>query len=250
MNETHVFDAYGRYYDLLYRDKDYAAEVNYINSLLKEYGLSGNELLEFGSGTGKHGSLLSEKGYRVTGIERSEKMVKEAQQTDGFTCQHGDIRKVNLNRIFNGVLALFHVVSYQITNSDVQAVFTRAANHLTRGGLFLFDVWYSPAVYHLKPETRVKRMSNDEVEVIRIAEPKVFQNENRVDVNYTVFVKDKVDGAYQTFSETHPMRHFSIPEIDLKAASAGFKRLAVEEFFTGKEPGEKTWGVCFILIKI
>ena len=30
-----VFGAYGRYYDLLYRDKDYAAEVDYLHRLLQ-----------------------------------------------------------------------------------------------------------------------------------------------------------------------------------------------------------------------
>ena len=30
-----VFDAYSRYYDLLYRDKDYAAEAEYVASLLR-----------------------------------------------------------------------------------------------------------------------------------------------------------------------------------------------------------------------
>ena len=174
-------------------------------------------------------------------------MVAEAEQTEGFTCQEGDIRTITFARTFDAVLALFHVVSYQITNEDVSAVFQQASEHLKRGGLFVFDVWYSPAVYNFKPETRMKRMADDEVEVTRIAEPDVIPNENRVSVNYTVYVRDKTTGSFQTFSETHPMRHFSIPEIDLLATAAGFQRLAVEEFLTGVEPGEHTWGVCFVL---
>ena len=79
MSTTPVFDGYSRYYNLLYNDKDYAGEIEYIDSLLKEYGISGNELLEFGSGTGKYGRLLAEKGYNVFGIERSQKMVAETR---------------------------------------------------------------------------------------------------------------------------------------------------------------------------
>lgn len=30
-----VFNEYAHYYDLLYKDKDYAGEVNYIDSLIK-----------------------------------------------------------------------------------------------------------------------------------------------------------------------------------------------------------------------
>ena len=53
---------YSRDYDLLYRDKDYKAEVGYIDRLVKLQRVVGNQLLEFGSGTGKHGRLLSQKG--------------------------------------------------------------------------------------------------------------------------------------------------------------------------------------------
>jgi len=250
MSDNPVFDAYSRYYDLLYQDKDYEGEVEYIDSLLQAYGVSGCELLEFGSGTGKHGRLLAEKGYNITGIELSDSMVQKAQKTDDFTCQQGDIRTVSLGRSFDAILALFHVVSYQTTNDDVSAVFQRAHEHLQVGGLFVFDVWYSPAVYNLNPETRVKRMTNDEVEVIRIAEPNILPNENKVDVNYTVFVQDKITNSYSKFSETHPMRHFSIPEMEHFAEINNLQVMKTEEYLTGNSPSEKTWGVCFVLRKI
>ena len=245
-----VFDAYSRYYDLLYRDKDYAAEVNYIDGLLARHNIAGRELLEFGSGTGRHGRLLAEQSYRVTGIERSPEMVAQATASEGFNCQFGDICTVQLGRTFDAVLSLFHVISYQISNVAVQAVFARAAEHLSLGGLFVFDVWYSPAVYTQRPEARVKRMADSAVEITRIAEPVLIPNENRVDVNYTIFARDLVTGAFQTLTETHPMRHFSLPELDFLAAESGFERLAAEAFLTGDEPGEGTWGVCVVLRKI
>ena len=141
-----VFNAYSRYYDLLYRDKDYDAETNYITELLERFGVSGKRILEFGSGTGKHGRLLAAHGYEVTGIERSAEMVAQADVVPGFSCQQGDICTVQLGQTYDAVLSLFHVVSYQTTNDAVQAVFARAAEHLEAGGLFVFDVWYSPAV--------------------------------------------------------------------------------------------------------
>jgi SAM-dependent methyltransferase len=243
------FDAYGRYYDLLYRDKDYAAEVDYIAGLLDRYGVTGPELLEFGSGTGRHGRLLAERGYRVTGIERSAAMVAQATATAGFQCQQGDICTVRLGRTFDAVLSLFHVISYQVTNTAVQAVFARAADHLRPGGLFVFDIWYSPAVYRNRPEVRVKRLADDRVEIVRIAEPAIHPNDNRVDVHYSILARDRTTDRLETFDETHPMRHFSLPELDLLAAGAGFDRLGAEEFLTGAPPGEATWGVCLTLRK-
>lgn len=245
-----VFNAYSDYYDLLYRDKDYEAEAAYIQDLLVHNGIAQGALLEFGSGTGKHGCLLALSGYSVHGIERSEKMVTQSQTGLGFSCEQGDIATVKMGKTYDAVLSLFHVISYQTTNAQLQAVFANAAKHISSGGLFVFDFWYSPAVYAQKPSVRVKRISDNDLEITRIAEPKVYPNENCVDVLYTIFVRDIASGAVKTFLEVHPMRHFSLPEIDLLAAVNGFERLQAEEFVTGIKSSEKTWGVCVVLRKI
>lgn len=250
MNQSAVFNAYSRYYDLLYRDKDYVGETDYIQALLARHGITQGNLLEFGSGTGKHGNLLAARGHQVHGIERSAEMVSQAALSDGFTCQQGDVCTIQVGRSFDAVLSLFHVVSYQVSNSDVQAVFARAAEHLKSGGLFIFDFWYSPAVYAQHPVVRVKRMADKSVEITRLAEPVVYPNENRVDVNYTIYALDLASGTVQTLTETHPMRHFSLPEIDLLAQFNGFTRINAEEFLTGRPAGEDTWGVCVTLKRV
>lgn len=244
------FDLTSRYYDSFYKEKDSKAEVDFILRILQRHGISGRDLLEFGSGTGRHGCLLAAGGYRVHGIERSAAMVSAAQKEEGFTCQQGDITTTRLARSFDAVLSLFHVVSYQTTNRDVQAVFANAAHHLLPGGLFLFDVWYSPAVAANRPEVRVKRIQTDQLSITRIAEPTLYPNANRVDVHYTILAEERTSGAFQSFEETHPMRHFSLPEIDLLAEGAGFERLTAEEWLTGAPPSEDTWGVCFVLRKL
>jgi hypothetical protein len=176
-------------------------------------------------------------------------MVARAAAGSGFTCEQGDICSARLGRTFDAVLSLFHVVSYQVTNAQVQAVFEGAAEHLPAGGLFVFDFWYSPAVHAQQPSVRVKRMADAAVEITRIAEPELHPEENRVDVNYTIFAVQRATGDLQTLRETHPMRHFSLPEIDLLAAGAGFERVGTEEFLTGAPAGPQTWGVCVALRK-
>ena len=83
-----------------------------------------------------------------------------------------------------------------------------------------------------------------------VAEPALHPNENCVDVNYTIFARDLANGAVETMIETHPMRHFSLPELDLLAQMSGFAVVGTEEFLTDKRPSEETWGVCFILKKV
>lgn len=249
-NDTKIFNAYSRYYDLLYQDKDYIGETEYIRNLLSKHGIARGDLLEFGSGTGKHGRLLAAHGYKVHGIERSSEMVARATQNSGFTCHQDDICTVQLQRNFDAVLSLFHVLSYQISNDNVKAVFARAAEHLQVDGLFIFDFWYSPAVYTQQPVIRIKHMADDSVDITRLAEPVIYPNENRVDVNYTIYARDIKSDNIKVLKETHPMRHFSLPEIDILAQSHGFKRIEAEEFLTSRSVGVDTWGVCVILKRV
>lgn len=242
------FFLYSKYYNLLYQDKDYNLEATYISNCIKTFNPEAKTILEFGSGTGGHGLVLKNMGFDVYGLERSEMMVQEAQLHE-FPCEHADITNFKINRKFDSVISVFHVISYITDNALLKKVFRNAFKCLNPGGLFIFDVWYSPAVYHQKPEIRIRKVENDEINVIRIAEPEIHINMNIVDINYSILVKNKTSEKWIQFQEKHPMRHFSIPEVSLLASFTGFEFLSAEEFLTGKQPSENTWGVNFILRK-
>jgi SAM-dependent methyltransferase len=253
-----VFLEYARYYDLLYRDKDYLAEADYVAGLIRRFNTNAQSILELGSGTGIHANLLAKQGYKVHGIERSPEMLARALNTaevfkqdskvGQLTFSQGDIRTSRLAERFDAVIALFHVISYQITNKDVLAAFNVAREHLREGGLFIFDVWYGPAVMTERPDVRIKRMADDKIEVTRLAEPHFIPNENRVDVNYHIFVRDLATQTVTESRETHAMRYFFKPEIECIGDQTGFHCMHVEEWVTGKAIGCDTWGVCFVLI--
>lgn len=244
-----TFDLYGKYYNLLYSDKNYPEEAEYIKKLLTANNIFTGEILEFGSGTGKHGALLAGLGYKVHGIDQSREMISLAPSVNGFTCEVGDITSVSLGRTFDCVISLFHVMSYQISNEKVMSVFKNAEEHLKAGGIFIFDFWYSPAVYSLQPQVRIKRISDDRVQIIRLAEPKCFPNENRVDVEYTFFATSLENDTIQTFNEIHAMRHFSLLELDIVADNFQLDRITSEEFVTGNYLGENTWNACVVFKK-
>ena len=248
---TNTFNNYSLYYDLLYADKNYKDETEYIWKLIQQHNPGTKAILELGCGSGTHASFLCEHNVKVTGIERSQEMVNLAlaKNISGFTPIIGDISTFELNQKFDTVVSLFHVISYLTHNHNLLNCFKNAHNHLNTNGLFIFDVWYSPAVYIQKPETRVKRMENDLIKVTRIAESTMHTDKNVVDVNFDVNILDKQTGKSETLQETHPMRHFSIPEMEIIAMQTGFKILKHEEFLTGNNTSEHTWGVCFVIQK-
>ncbi|MDQ7949307.1 MAG: class I SAM-dependent methyltransferase [Pedobacter sp.] len=246
------FNLYSKYYDLLYRDKDYESESAYVVKTLKTYLPNLSSLLELGCGSGSHAKYFADQGLMVTGIERSEEMVEQAiaKEIKNFEIVTADISAFSLNKKFDAIISLFHVISYLTSNDQLIATFKNAYDHLEENGLFLFDIWYSPAVYTQKALPRIKKIRNNEFEVTRFANSLSEANTNTVIVNFDIFIRNLQDSTINELTEAHPMRHFSFPEIELLAAHTGFKVIKSEEFLTGSAASENTWGVCFVLQKI
>ncbi|WP_298262445.1 class I SAM-dependent methyltransferase [uncultured Lutibacter sp.] len=246
------FKNYSKYYDLLYKDKNYEAESQYVVNKIKEYFPKAKQIIDLGSGSGAHAKYFCKEGYSVIGIEKSEQMLllSKEKQIKGFKAFKGDISNYNLSQKFDVAISLFHVISYLNENDAVINCFKTTYNQLNKNGIFIFDVWYTPAVYHQKPNTKIKRFSNDQIDIVRISESRIITNKNLVEVDFQVLIIDKMTSKTEKIKEKHIMRHFSIPEIKILAELTGFEVLCVEEFLTGKSPSENTWGVCFLLKKI
>jgi SAM-dependent methyltransferase len=250
-----VFAGYSRYYDLLYRDKDYAGEAEYIAGLIKRYAPDAKTLMEIGSGTGAHAAELAEMGYEVAGVDMSEGMLEAAESRRSslspsvgkrLEFSQGDARSARLGRKFDVVISLFHVMSYQTSNDDLAAAFATAREHLKPGGAFIFDCWYGPAVLRQWPTVTEKTLSDDSTEVYRKATPDIHVNENVVDVNYDVLVKDKSTGVTETLRETHRMRYLFAPEIELALSTAGMKLIDSRAWMKDQPPDADTWGAVFV----
>ena len=252
-----IFDAYSTYYDLLYRDKDYAAESKFISEILESHiGSKKGSILELGCGTGIHAEHLSNMGFDVTGVDLSAKMIEVARSRSSKTFNSkikfavSDVRSVRLNSKFDSVISLFHVASYQTSNFDILSMFETASTHLKSNGIFIFDCWYGPAVLSNPPELRVKRINSELINILRIAEPTIFPNENIVNVNYTVQVKS-TDGKHSDeFIESHNMRYFFSPEIDFYLQQSGMRLIKRVEWLTGSPIGLNTWGAVFFAVKL
>lgn len=249
-----VFGRYADYYNLLYKDKDSAGETQYLHQLIQKYCAGAGRILNLGCGTGRHDFELAQMGYDLVGVDLSEEMLliandrlkSQTSTVGGLSFVNGDIRNVRLGRKFDAVISLFHVMSYQSSNADLIAAFATVREHLNDNGVFVFDCWYGPAVLTDPPVTRVKRLENDLVKVLRVAEPQVHPNENIVDVNYQVFITDKATGEIEEVFETHRMRYLFVPELEYLLAEAGFKLAAMHEWMSENLPSLSSWGTCFV----
>lgn len=210
------FGDYAAYYDLLYADKDYDGEARYVLDLLRgALGAPPATLLDLGCGTGAHARRMADLGVAVHRVDVSEGMIRLARERfgDAAAFTHADCTDFDLDRSFDAVTALFHVACYQTETRNLEAMLRRAAAHLRPGGVLLFDFWYGPAVLADPPVVRVKRMENETLRVLRIAEPETDLQRNVVDVHYEVRIRRTNGDPETVLRETHSMRYLFLPEL-------------------------------------
>ena len=220
----HVFDKlYAGAYDALYQDKDYEAECDFLQRIFHRYAQSPiRTILDLGCGTGSHALLLAQRGYVVTGVDRSEEMLRIARSKvtepalvrgqQSVVFHQGDIRTLDLGRTFDAVIAMFAVISYQTTNEDLMAAFRTARQHLNRGGLFVFDAWFGPAVLTERPSDRCKIVERDGERIIRFAHPELDVVAQTVRVNYKVLHLKEGHMPHE-MDEAHTMRFLFAQEL-------------------------------------
>lgn len=239
------FAEYSAYYDLLYRDKDYAGEAAYIHALIRAAHPAARTLLDLGCGTGRHAGLLQNLGYDICGVDMSAAMLEEARRTQpAITFHQGDARTFRLDRKFDVVVSLFHVASYQTSNADFAAYLQTARSLLAPGGVFIFDFWYGPAVLADPPRVRVKRLEGEDIRILRIAEPHHDSLRNTVDVQYQVQIESAA--GRRQLSESHLMRYFFAPEIELFLQNGGMKLDKLTAWLEDRPPTSADWGACAV----
>lgn len=243
--------SYADAYDMLYSNKDYAAECTLIDRIFREYGEGGiRSVLDLGCGTGNHAIPLAQRGYEVFGVDRSESMLAYARRkaillpnNSGVGFQQGDIRHVDLQRHFDAVLMMFAVLGYQLGNVDVLSALQTARRHLRPKGLLIFDIWYGPAVLHQRPAQRVKVIPTAEGQVLRVASGELDIQRHVCTVHYNVWRLEGERVVART-EEIHQVRYFFPLELELFLKCTGFALIrlgAFPEF--DRDPDETTWNV-------
>jgi SAM-dependent methyltransferase len=98
-------------------------------------------ILDLCCGTGQKTQILSERGYRVTGLDGSEEMLRFARENAPavkFILE--DARTFKLPADFDAAVSMFDSLNHVMTIDELTDVFRNVHNCLKTGGLFLFDM--------------------------------------------------------------------------------------------------------------
>jgi SAM-dependent methyltransferase len=244
---------YAENYDLFYENKDYEAECDLIQEIFRRHaGGNVNTILDLGCGTGNHTIPLAHRGYKVTGIDRSSDMVKYAEAKAQL--QHAELKKApqfikedvrcfELDESFDAVIMMFAVLGYQLTNLDLICTLGTIRKQLKPGGLFIFDVWYGPAVLAIRPGDKIKEIATADGKMIRMASGTLDVARHLCQVDYRL-LRISANSVVRDSTENHTMRYFFPMELDMMLSFNNLKLQSLTAFHDPEKPAdETTWNV-------
>ncbi len=101
-------------------------------------------ILDMACGSGRHSILLAKYGYKVTGVDLSEKLLTEAKlsaERENLKIEfiQADIREFYTDKKFDLVLNLFTSFGYFESDDENFLIFHKAHSLLNSNGYFVFD---------------------------------------------------------------------------------------------------------------
>src|SRR5258708_12311121 len=149
-----AFGEYAKYYDLLYADRDYAAETAFVREIIRRLAPGARTLLELGCGSARHALELVRSGFAVTGVDLSAQMIARAhaqitqlplELRSRIRLMQGDATRFVSATPFDAVTSLFHVINYQTTTHAFNGIFPSAPAPPPADVLFIFHFCSVPA---------------------------------------------------------------------------------------------------------
>ncbi len=253
-----VFDAqYADQYDTLYSQKDYGLECDLIEAAIAKFATNRpNSLLDVGCGTGRHSIELARRGFRITGVDLSESMLRHARE-NAAGCLiadrqprwlQGDARSFDASGTFDVGIMMFAVVGYLTGNDDVLRALRNIRRHLVRDALFICDFWYGPSVLSDRPTDRVRNLRTTTGQVLRTTQTTLDIVNHTAEVSFRLL---NIEGQ-RVVSETHEvhrMRYFFPQEFALMLGQTGFAMQSISAFPTLDAPlTDATWNA-FVVAK-
>lgn len=153
-----------KYYHLLYKNRDYLEATNFIDNLLKKiHHTKKSYFLDLACGSGRHSIYLNKKGFKVDGIDLSEKSLIKAHKHQSKTLQfkQDDMRSFVANEKYDVILNLFTSIGYFEDKNDNLKVFQNIDKSLKKNGYFIIDFLNSEKIINkLKRQNEIKKINN------------------------------------------------------------------------------------------
>lgn len=217
------------YYDQIISSQvNTGAEIKFLTKLFTKYNIE--SVLDIACGTGRHSIELAKKGFRVTGIDYSQDLIKVAREKSSklnvsFIVQ--DVTKMHFKQKYDAAICMWSTFA----ELPYKLMLRQLKDALNRGGIFIIDSHFYPdvpvGIYfksskvtldNLKLETKIKDIFKDKKRTRQIEyyiDSKVMKDVNKMDV----LTRDDYITLLKPFDFIHKETYYDYKKIESKEAN-------------------------------
>ena len=142
-----AYNEFAYFYDEFNGAADYDALFAYIQNELRAHGVTEGILADLGCGTGDLTLMLTQAGYDVIGIDRSEEMLSvlrekadELDLTGRLLLLRQDLLELDLYGTIRAAVSTFDTYSHIGPLDRFEQAIRKAAYFMEKDGVFIFDL--------------------------------------------------------------------------------------------------------------
>ena len=136
-----AYDPFAWLYSRGWANQYHRQALGVLEKLLLGRVPSGARLLDVCCGTGDLARTLSERGYRVTGLDSSGPMLTHARRNaPAAVFVQADARQFCFRGLFHGAVSTFDSLNHVLTLEELESVFRNVSGALREGGVWVFDL--------------------------------------------------------------------------------------------------------------
>jgi ubiquinone/menaquinone biosynthesis C-methylase UbiE len=233
------------YYDIVYsKIVDYRSQVDYLEKIIAKHRRGRTEsILDVACGTGNYTFVFARRGYRTTGIDISDEMLRVAKEKAGRKTNprffKSDMRKIDLQAKYDVAVVLFGGFGYLLEQGEVGEFLAGVAKQLNKGGLLIFEFWQNSAIFPAaaRPSGQKTwdRVEEDRRSIVRLNTSKYDAQTNILTMTFDFYVFNiKTKKLVDKFSETHLVKTYALSHIQALLERSDFKALAFYDGDLGK----------------
>jgi ubiquinone/menaquinone biosynthesis C-methylase UbiE len=232
-----MFSESAKYYDVLYRWKDYAKEASDIQDLIQKEFPNAKSVLDIACGTAEHHLHLN-KHFEIEGLDLDEGLLRIAQEKlPAETFHLADMTAFDLGKKYDAVICMFSSIGYAGNKAKLDAALACFANHLQPDGVLIVEPWFQPGQWI---PGAVHMLSHDEpgFKICRMSYTAQEGNQSLLDFHYLVGHEGQ---GVRTLEERHTLALFTEEEMSSAFRQAGLHPKYDSKGLTGRGLWTAKW---------
>ncbi|UCM86578.1 class I SAM-dependent methyltransferase [Streptomyces marincola] len=229
-------------------------KADFIEEIWSEGDAPVNEALDLCCGTGLTLVAMTQRGYRVTGLDRSPAMLEQAarklEPEDRERLVLATLPDIPLRKEFDAAYSTGGALNYLPNDTSLLRTFEAVHRVLRPGGTFVFDL-YTDALL-----ARQVEQTTPATRAIELGEGCTFLFTCRrsatsgfYDMTMVRYVRDDATGTYARSSEEHRLFTPDQGMVRGLVAQAGFGGIKVFDNYTRQPTGSQTLHETYTMVK-